>query len=236
MSFIRVGPDSDVYVIATVDGFLQCCGCKFAYSEESKTYISSFYQVEISHEGYLNLIGHLKRHKGAGHMVPKRLFRELRRIQLQMARGPSIPERFPTPEGREILVKEIRTFGGIGRSWAVWVPSTQKWLTYHSHGFEDFSPCFYPKEERELQRERAHDQQRKRIIKNMGRGDPSYFLRTFRSLGHLDQHIYSSKVQKRWARRTQHEGPSWDDLESEREDRELENWVQFRVPKKNSSL
>ena len=59
MAFARFGHDSDVYVYASTDGGVECCGCHL-HGERS---FPSFFDAD-------SLLAHLNDHIEAGHRVP----------------------------------------------------------------------------------------------------------------------------------------------------------------------
>jgi hypothetical protein len=61
MSYCRFGPDSDVYVYASLGDEWICCAC--ALNEATESWERFATPAEM--------IAHLKKHKGAGHMVPE---------------------------------------------------------------------------------------------------------------------------------------------------------------------
>lgn len=65
MSYCRYGPNSDVYVIRTFGGDLECLGCRLTYER--------FYP-HFSTTSELAMVGHLIDHRAAGHLVPERTF------------------------------------------------------------------------------------------------------------------------------------------------------------------
>ena len=62
MSYARFSPDSDVYVIAHINGFIQCCGCLLGDEW-------NFHTPEA-------IVEHLHDHVAAGQTVPERLLDE----------------------------------------------------------------------------------------------------------------------------------------------------------------
>lgn len=56
MSYVRFSADSDVYVFAHVNGFIQCCGCRLG--------------DEWDFDSPEGIVEHLKQHVAAGHKVP----------------------------------------------------------------------------------------------------------------------------------------------------------------------
>lgn len=66
MSYCRFGRDSDVYVIYTVDGLWECCGCP------------SRAGWSVTLESPREMLLHLAFHHGAGHKVPNQAMRRLR--------------------------------------------------------------------------------------------------------------------------------------------------------------
>lgn len=57
MSYARYSPDSDVYVFASVDGYLSCCGCHLGDKWD-------FYSTA-------EMIAHLMEHRAKGENVPE---------------------------------------------------------------------------------------------------------------------------------------------------------------------
>ena len=83
MSYCRFGPDSDLYVIETIDGY-QCIACKLL-DDDYATW---------STEDAGELYSHLLDHQEAGHKVP---LAAVRRVIAEIVAGPR------SKEGEEIL-------------------------------------------------------------------------------------------------------------------------------------
>jgi hypothetical protein len=67
MSYCRYGPNSDVYVIRTFGGELECLGCRLTYHWDPLRY------MYFSTTSELEMIGHLIEHRTIyGHLVPER--------------------------------------------------------------------------------------------------------------------------------------------------------------------
>jgi hypothetical protein len=65
MSYARFGWDgSDVYVFMSVGGWLECCACILSH-EDWESFQAGDTQT---------MIGHLKKHEGAGHQVPSHIY------------------------------------------------------------------------------------------------------------------------------------------------------------------
>jgi len=67
MSYCRMGPDSDVYLYADINGGWSCCGCAFVESSTAR-----FYSLE-------HVFDHMVEHRQAAQKVPERVFDRLRR-------------------------------------------------------------------------------------------------------------------------------------------------------------
>lgn len=67
MAYCRFSDDSDVYVFADLDGWLECCRCDLTGDA------GSFRTRDVR-----DMIRHLERHRAAGHKVPEKVFERLR--------------------------------------------------------------------------------------------------------------------------------------------------------------
>lgn len=75
MSYCRWGPESDVYIYATVDnGPIVCCGCRFQPVNEHDNYPwNDNYETTDPFE----MIGHAIDHEFSGDKVPAKVFHRL---------------------------------------------------------------------------------------------------------------------------------------------------------------
>lgn len=65
MSYARFGPGSDVYVYRSIRGGFECCGCS----------LDDYHTSEDAR----GMLAHLRRHRAAGHMVPRSAIERLTR-------------------------------------------------------------------------------------------------------------------------------------------------------------
>ena len=82
MSYCRYGPNSDVYVIRTFGGDLECLGCRLSYR------LPPFPHRYFSTTSELAMIGHLIEHRVSGHLVPERA---LLRLAAEWERHEDVP-------------------------------------------------------------------------------------------------------------------------------------------------
>lgn len=82
MSYCRYGPDSDVYIIRTFGGELECLGCRLTYHPSP---LRTMYYTTMSE---LEMIGHLIEHRDFGDLVPERA---LLRLATEWERHENLP-------------------------------------------------------------------------------------------------------------------------------------------------
>ena len=62
MAYCRKSPCSDVYVLRTLDGGVECCGCELTETGYDSVYFTTEEEM----------LRHLEEHTSAGHKVPKK--------------------------------------------------------------------------------------------------------------------------------------------------------------------
>ena len=93
MSYCRFGDDSDVYLYDSFNGNIVCCVCRLTPLErgEFTSLDGTTNTVYCREDTYLSsptkAIRHLRKHRRAGHMVPRYAFRRLRRERRLARRG-----------------------------------------------------------------------------------------------------------------------------------------------------
>lgn len=72
MSYSRFGPNSDVYVYAHADGFIECCMCSL-YPHNFDSFDEP---LNWDYHSIEDIVNHMKEHVKAGDNVPSRLLLE----------------------------------------------------------------------------------------------------------------------------------------------------------------